>query len=184
MAHSQAAYAAAGKTIPAPVILDTVADLAALVTALPPKLPLVLDDFVRIAPDATGDDDEIWAVVAEVTDRVYLLDAPVRDDVMEPALQLGVRVLASATSPAPPPGILCQRYDRMAEAFDHGNIGEYLTLLSRHLTRISVDLECPEQWVADGQPIPPELRDNAYQLRGIAAALADHAAAIELPIQD
>lgn len=184
--RSEAAFAAVRRVLGTPTVLDNVADLAALTANLPPELPLFLDDIVRAAPNIPDGTATVLAVVAEWVTMAGPPQTPVRDlagqehDVLEPALQLGLRVLP--TDMQPPRETDCRAYcwhDRAVEALDNGETSAYLASAAEVLRGIAGDLEDKlAQWLPYGE-VPAELTAQATQLRAAAAALTLAAPTVE-----
>jgi hypothetical protein len=188
--RAEAAFAAVRKVVGGRPVLDTVGDLAALLALLPPELTLFVDEVVRIDRDAESDgEDPRFVVVAESATTSHTPRLPVRDndgnsyDVLEPALQLGIRVLPSPDAPAPVKTRPYYLPDRLADVLDRGEIAEYLVLLGRHLTDIARNLthDAPGWWSGG---TTPELAASADELRGIASRLTAHAPTVEALINE
>ncbi|WP_410570555.1 hypothetical protein [Amycolatopsis sp. cmx-4-61] len=190
--RTQAAFAAVRPVLAGRPILDSVGDLAALVATLPPEIAVVVDDQVRIAQDATPDagGELVFAVVAEMATMTMEPKTPVRDldgqeyDVLEPALQLGTRVLTSPQAPAQADTRVFGLHGLAEEALEAGEIGAYLTLVARQLQQVATHLDTTiAEWLPRDQDAP-ELAIDAGRLRAVAESLAGQAPTIDAMIND
>lgn len=188
--RAEAAFNAVKKVLGGRPILDTVGDLAALLALLPPELPLFVDEVVRIGRGAESEgEDPRFVVVAEPATTSHTPQLPVRDDagnsydVLEPALQLGTRVLPLPDAPAPTKTRPYHLPDRLDDTLERGEIAEYLGLLGQHLTGIARNLthDAPGWWSGG---TTPELAASADELRAIANRLTAHAPTVEALINE
>jgi hypothetical protein len=189
--RAQAAFTAARAVLADRPILDSVGDLAALVAKLPPEIAVVLDDQVRTGRDTPAEGkDVVFAVVAEMATMTMDPKTPVRDldgqehDVLEPALQLGTRVLASPQAPAPADTRAYHLHDRAEEALEDGEVGTYLTLVARQLEQVARHLDSTIPGWLPYDRAAPELLVDAERLRAVAASLAGQAPAIQALADD
>jgi len=189
--RAEAAFAAVREVLADRPILDSVGDLAQLVNQLPPEVALLVDDQVRTDRDTPAAGEQIvFAVVAEMAMVTVPPITPVRDhhgqehDVIEPALQLGVRVLPTPDSPAPRQTGAYYLHDRAEEALEDGEVGTYLTLVAQQLTRIAKNLDTGvTRWFPRDRDFP-ELEAEASRLRAVAASLTAYAPTAEALVDD
>lgn len=105
---SEAALAARA-VLGSPRLVETVGDLATLAARLPQEMPLLIDDVVRIdgAAHEEPGEEACTGVVADLVLVAGPRATPIRDDrgrehdVLDPALQLGARVLPASGAPIP-----------------------------------------------------------------------------------
>jgi hypothetical protein len=188
--RSQAAFAAVHAAVGGRPILDTVGDLAALLALLPPEVPLVLDGPVRIAKQlSTAGDNPVFAVVASMATVASQPLSPVRDnhghefDVVEPALELSTQVLPTPDTPAAADTRAYYLPDRVAEALDDSETGEYLTLLGQLCTQFASELVKRASHYLPGGPTA-EMASISDEFRGLATRLTAHAPLVEHLIND
>jgi hypothetical protein len=189
--RAEAAFAAVREVLADRPILDSVGDLAQLVNQLPPEVALLVDDQVRTDRDTPAAGKQtVFAVVAEMAMVTLPPVTPVRDqhgqehDVIEPALQLGVRVLATPDTPAPRQTRAYYLHDRAEEALEDGEVGTYLTLVAQQLTRIAKNLDTEvTRWFPIDRDFP-ELEAEASRLRAVAASLTAYAPTAEALVDD
>lgn len=188
--RTEAAFAAARSVLADRPVLDTVGDLADMLAQLPREMPLLVDDQVSIdrALSHPGD-NPVFAVVGSLATVTSPPLLPVRDnhghehDVLEPALELGTQVLPTAESA--PAGETRPYYlaDRIADALERGEIGEYFTLLARQCERDATHLTGRAAEYLPGGATP-EMETIATRLRGVASQLTAHAPQVEQLIID
>lgn len=189
--RAEAAFTAVREVLADRPILDNVGDLAEIVNQLPPEVALLVDDQVRTDRDAPAKGDKVvFAVVAEMAMVTQAPLTSVRDhhgqehDVIEPALQLGVRVLTTPQTLAPQETGAYYLHDRAEEALEDGEVGTYLTLVAQQLNHIARNLDTEVAgWIPRDRDAP-ELAADAARLRAVATSLTAYAPTVEAIVND
>jgi hypothetical protein len=183
--RTEAAFAAARSVLADRPVLDTVGDLADMLAQLPREMPLLVDDQVSIDRTLSHPgDNPVFTVVASMATVTSPPLLPVRDnhghehDVLEPALELGTQVLPTAESAAAAETRPYRLPDRIADALDRGEIGEFFTLLARQYERDAGHLTGRAGEYLPGDSTP-EMAAIAATLRDVAGRLTTHAPIVE-----
>lgn len=178
-AASEAASAVAQAALGSgPRRLDTVGDLAAVVNALDPAMPLLVDQVPQAAADLrpTGDPCVVVADVASIVAEPFN-DHSSGVHRLRPALKLGVRLLPDRHSEIPAETEVYQSIDCAAEALDAGEVPDYLGAVAAVLAQVAQGLgeEAPG-WLEPGSELVERLAGEAATLRAVAGLLANELA--------
>jgi hypothetical protein len=149
------------------LVIRTVADLAAALSALPPYTPVKLDRVLRGAPGLSPDHHP-HVVVADAGALAYR-DPRTRGGGLWASLELGARLVPEEAAPVPPDAQACDPLQRMADAFDAGDLGDGLRALANALSDAAHEVATEgAAWLPPESRLHGQLHDVATNLRQIA----------------
>lgn len=191
--RSRAAMKAARSVLPSTTVIDTVADLVAITAALPPEMPVVVDEIVRAVP--TPDPCRPRTIVSTV-DIATVLHHP-RNPLhtasgeqygeLVPGLELGLLAVLDPDPDTPDMPMPVNRSGfpahhpvyRVSEAFEEGRADTGMSSAADVAAGLADELESHLEDSLPGGRIPPEVAATLQQLRSAASALRSHAPAVQ-----